>query len=274
MKCFDVKLNEVFPCINSDQDPTLTCFISDKTERFAPDRKKPAILIFPGGGYWCVCDHREGDPIAFNFLKNGFDAFVLRYSIAPKLYPQQLLEATAAISYIRAHADEWKIDANKIAVTGYSAGGHLAGSLGVLKEEKVLEALNVAWQDVRPNAMVLGYPVISSNPEFAHQCIYSVTGVPGKTDEMHKKMSLEHLVDSSTPPTYIWHTAEDTVVPVMNTIVFGAALAKNKIPFEMHVYPYGPHGLATADYASNVPAEPHYCAEWIGEAIKFLKTIF
>ena len=130
MKHFVVKLKEEFPCLQgSQQEPELHCFINDTAPRIVEGRKIPAMLIAPGGGY-CNVSFREGEPIAYKYLTEGFSCFVLYYSVRPEHYPQQLAEIAASMLYIRKHADEWNIDADKVAVNGYSAGGHLAASIG------------------------------------------------------------------------------------------------------------------------------------------------
>lgn len=277
MKHFKVDLKKEFEGLTSKQDVTLECFIAETFERNAPEnRTKPAILICPGGGYGFVSHDREGEGIAYKYLSEGFDAFILDYSITPEHFPQQLMEAAAALRYIRLHANEWKTDANRIAVNGYSAGGHLAASLGVFWNDPfVCDALKVKAEEIRPDALVLGYPVITADPSFSH--LGSIQNVSGTTDReapLYKKMSLENHVTEDTPPTFIWHTAEDTCVPVRNSIVFANALAVNKVLFEMHIYPYGWHGLATGSFTTNDLKENHYTYPWMNESVKFLKSLW
>ena len=250
--------------------------MNDNSVAFANERKNPAMLIAPGGAYQFVSFTREGEPIAFKYLSAGFSAFVLDYSVKPEHYPQQLMEIAASIFYIRKHAEEWHIDAEKIAVNGYSAGGHLAASLGVLYSDPfVLDALKATEEDIRPDALVLGYPVITCDGSFAH--VGSIMNVSGTTDTesaMYKKMSLENHVNENTPPTYLWHTANDNAVAVKNSIVFAQKLAENRVQFELHVFPDGPHGLATSDFATNGFVEKHYSAPWMDESIKFLFNLW
>lgn len=278
MKFFTVDLKKEFPMLSSKQNPTLTCYINDNSKDFAPGRKNPAILIAPGGGYSMVCFPREGEPIAFHYLRAGFSAFVLTYSVAPEHYPQQLLEAAAAMLYIRTHAQEWDIDENKIAVNGYSAGGHLAASLGVFWQDPfITDILKTSANLLRPDAMILGYPVISADSAFSHAgSIQNVSGTTDRDSALYKKMSLEHHITENTPPAYIWHTADDTCVPVKNSLYLALALSAHNVPYELHIYPHGPHGLATADAATNAALDsPHYsCRGWIEESLVFLKKIW
>lgn len=278
MKFFTVDLKKEFPALSSRQTPTLTCYINDNSSQFAPGRKNPAILIAPGGGYCNVCFTREGEPIAFHYLRAGFSAFVLTYSVTPEYYPQQLLEAAAAMLYIRSHAQEWDIDPDKIAISGFSAGGHLAASLGVFWQDPfITDPLKAAAESLRPDAMILGYPVISADPSFCHAgSIQNVSGTTDRDSALYKKMSLENHVTEHTPPAYIWHTADDTCVPVKNSLCFALALSANKVPYELHIFPQGPHGLATADFATNPAMDSPYISYsvWIDESLVFLKKLW
>lgn len=277
MKFFTVDLKKEFPALSSRQTPTLTCYINDNSGQFAPGRKNPAILIAPGGGYCNVCFTREGEPIAFHYLRAGFSAFVLTYSVTPEYYPQQLLEAAAAMLYIRSHAQEWDIDPDKIAISGFSAGGHLATSLGVFWQDPfITDPLKAAAESLRPDAMILGYPVISADPSFCHAgSIQNVSGTTDRDSALYKKMSLENHVTEHTPPAYIWHTADDTCVPVKNSLCFALALSANKVPYELHIFPQGPHGLATADFATNPAMDSPYTSYsvWIDESFGIFKEI-
>lgn len=276
MQFFEVDLKQQFLCLTSQQQPRLTCYINDNYKAVDEKRKNPAILIIPGGAYVFVSAQREGESVAFNYLAKGFNAFVLNYSVKPEHYPQQLMEAAAAMIYIRENADKWNIDTNKIAVNGYSAGGHLAASLGVFwNDPYMLDALKTTVQKVRPDALVLGYPVISADETISHKgSIINVSGTSDANAPLYKKMSLENHVNKDTPPSFIWHTVQDQIVPVQNSLRFASALANNSVLFELHTYPYGQHGLATSDYASNNIIEDHYTAPWIDESVKFLKSLW
>ena len=272
MKYYKINLKEVFPCLNTKQEPVLHCYVNDNTWRYNPEKKVPAMLLTPGGAYANVSFVREGEPMAFHFLSCGFSCFVLEYSVAPEHYPAQLTETAASIKYIRDNADAWMIDKDKVAVCGFSAGGHLAASIGVLYNDPfVLDALKVDADYIRPNALVLGYPVITAEPSITHSgTISNVSGTTDVESGMYKKMSLENHVNENTPATYIWHTANDQAVNVRNSICFANALAANKVHFEMHIFPDGVHGLATSDYATNSSVQPHYSKPWLDEAKKFL----
>lgn len=279
MQFFKVELKKEFPQLKSEQNPTLYCYITD-CYYHNEEAMLPGVLIMPGGGYGSVCKDREGEPIAFHFLRAGYCAFVLEYSVQTARYPEALSEAAAAMLYIRRHAKEWRVNPNNIAVSGFSAGGHLACSLGTLcTEESVLSLLQVQPEEIAPNAMVLGYPVISSDPSFAH--IGSIENVSGLTKEesdheLWRHLSLEKHVNRYTPPTYLWHTSEDNCVPVKNSIAFSAALAEKGIMQELHIFPKGWHGLSTGDKRCNPITNPdvELTHAWVDEALRFLEIVW
>ena len=231
----------------------------------------PAILICPGGGYVMVSE-REAEPVAKEYCAAGYHAFILSYSVKEDAREfQPLLQLAAAMAHIRKHAEEWHVDGNKIAVCGFSAGGHLAASLGVLFNDETFLARWKRKENVRPDAMVLGYPVITAD-EFAHEgSILNVSGAE-KGSEAYTYFGLDGHVDTETPVTFLWHTSEDGSVPVENSLRFAAALSAAKVPFELHVLPYGGHGMSVCTHEVNTP-DP-YNARWVGWSIAWLNRIF
>ena len=217
--------------------PTLTTYVLD--DPMEQNTKRPAVLVCPGGGY-SFCSPREAEPIAMQYNAAGFHAFVLNYSVAPHRYPQALKEVSKAIQIIRENAEKWNVEAGNIAVIGFSAGAHLAGSIGMFWNS---EPIKTGDESNRPNAIMLAYPVITSG-EFANKG--SFDNLCGDDKELIKEMSLENHVSKDTPPMFIWHTWEDTCVPVENSLMLAAALKKGNVPFELHIYPKGAHGLSTA----------------------------
>ena len=206
-----------------------------------------AVIICPGGGYNHVSD-REGEPIAAQFLSMGYHAFVLRYSLAPHVFPASLKELASAVAMVRANADEWKVDPNRILVCGFSAGGHLAASLGIYWDSDFLaSSLSLSKEMIKPDGMILGYPVITSGP-FCH---------PG---------SFEKLLGDKAEDTFLWHTAADQSVPVENSLLLAQALIQNQVNLEMHIYPVGCHGLSLATSEVSSPdgrcVEPQ-CQSWV-----------
>ncbi len=226
----------------------LITYIQDVSPKMAV-RKRPLILICPGGGYKGTSD-RESEPMALAFLAMGYHVAVLRYSCEPAVYPTALTELAGAMVLLREKADEWYIDAEKIVVQGCSAGGHLAASLGMFWDEDFLaERLGLEGPDheiLRPFGMLLCYPVITSG-EFAHKGSFEKL-LGDRYDELADAMSLEKHVSAKTPKTFIWHTFADQSVPVENSLLLVSALRKAGISTEFHMYPIGSHGLALATH--------------------------
>ncbi len=272
-------IHETFT-LREGRDPACvmsTYVLYDPMKKDDPSReeiKRPAVLICPGGGYG-FCSAREAEPIAIQYNAAGFHAFVIdHYSVHPYRYPDALEEVSKAMQIIRENAEKWCVNKDQIAVCGFSAGGHLACSLGVFWNQ---EPIKTADQSNRPNAMILGYPVISSDPAVAH--MGSFDSLCGEDNlELKQKMSLENQVTKDTPPAFLWHTYTDEVVPVENSLRFAAALRKENIPFEMHIYQDGPHGLST-----NLPDVNAYYPElncsralggWVALSADWMRDLF
>ncbi|HIY58500.1 MAG TPA: alpha/beta hydrolase [Candidatus Tetragenococcus pullicola] len=233
-----------------DGKATLNTYVIENFREIQLDRKRPAVIICPGGGYEFISE-REAEPIAIKMLNYGFQAFVLNYSVKPAVFPQALLELASAVKMVRQNCDKWGVDPEKIAVAGFSAGGHLAASLGVFWEEDFLSAeLKGKSSDWQPNALMLAYPVITSG-EFSHED--SFKALLGDDLSHKEEFSLEKKVTKQTPPTFLWHTLEDGLVPAENSLLFAQALRKEDIPFALHVFPKGGHGLSLASVESDLP---------------------
>lgn len=221
-------------------DADLTFYVLSNFNEINPNRKRPMIVICPGGGYH-FCSEREAESVAVKFCAYGFNTSILRYTCNKeenpnlKIYPKPQQELADTVAYIREHSEELNTNPNMIVVLGFSAGGHLACSVGCL--------WNRFNKNARPDAMVLCYPVISSGP-FAHKG--SFTNLTGSDEKLMKELSLENCVTKDTPPTYIWHTKTDASVPVENSLLFKDALDKNDISNELHIYPEGRHGFSLA----------------------------
>ncbi|WP_077610135.1 alpha/beta hydrolase [Clostridium sp. Marseille-P2415] len=212
----------------------------------APDRKRPAVIICPGGGYGHLSD-REGEPVATQLLSMGCHAFVFHYSLAPDGFPFPQLELAMAISYIRSHASEWLVDPERIIVSGFSAGGHLACSLGAFWNREFLYApLKLDPEAIRPDGMILGYPVITAGPYCHAGSFKNLLGTRADDEAMRHLVSLEYQVGAHTPKTFLWHTSTDDAVPVKNSLLLADALTAHGVSVEMHIYPAGCHGLSLA----------------------------
>ena len=228
----------------------------------ASEIARGAVLICPGGGYARRAYH-EGILIAECFNALGYHSFVVHYSVAPHRHPQPLRDVARAMRMIRQRAGEWHVDPSRIAVCGFSAGGHLAASLGVHFGHSALAADNADdGVSSRPDALVLCYPVISGGAH-RHQGSFDNLIGPDATEEARAEMSLELQVTAETPPTFLWHTVEDAAVPVENSLLFAQALRRHNISFELHIYPQGRHGLGLSAEDPHVATWVDLCAGWL-----------
>jgi len=234
---------------------TLTAYILDNSSEISLSRKNKAVLICPGGGYEFVSE-REAEPVALAFLAEGINAFVLNYEVAPIKHPRPLLDVSRSMCIIRENAEKWNIDINKIAVCGFSAGAHLAASLGVFWREKYIQkSLGIPEGMNKPNALILCYPVISCKSGISHRdSFYNLLGTNEK-EKIYESMSLEDYVNKDTPTAFIWHTFDDNAVPVENSLVFAQSMKKYNIPFELHIFPSGVHGLSLCDKRTGISPE-------------------
>lgn len=226
----------------------LTTYIRDLSSEIDLERKAPAMLVIPGGGYYMVSD-REGEPVAMRYLALGFNAFVLDYSVAEDSalkYPYQIEEAAMAMAYLRINAENLNIDPEKIAAVGFSAGGHLCAMLGSFHNCPETGKVFKPTVCVKPNAVVLGYPVISSDISFAH--IGSFINLCGEENkELMKKVDVLNLIDENSAPAFIWSTFNDNVVPCQNAIEAALKYKESGVPVSLHVFGKGEHGLSVAD---------------------------
>lgn len=254
------------------RNPALTLYLPDNSPEINRQNKKlPCLLICPGGAYAWVSP-REAEPIALNFLTKGYNVFVLDYSVSPNTFPAQMLEVAAAMELIHANEEKWGCDAGKVAIMGFSAGGHLAGHYATCYDCSEVRAVFPDSKAVQ--ASVLCYPVITADPVYGHiPSFLCLTGKNELTPEMAAKFSLEKQVKETTPPAFLWHTSADAAVPVMNSLLYAQALAEHNVPFALRIYPDGAHGMATADEQTCMPdmlinVESH---EWMSAAARWLK---
>lgn len=238
----------------------------------AGQAKRPALIVCPGGGYE-FCSIREGAPVARAFAQDGIASFVLEYDCAcVPLGHKPLQTLSAAVTWVREHANELRIDTERIAVCGFSAGGHLVAQFSAVWDCAAWFAPGTDLQAHRPNAAVLCYPVITAG-EYAHRGSFDRLAPRAEQNAY----SVETLVGASMPPTFVWHTLDDETVPVENTLLLLAALRRADVPHEAHLFPHGVHGLALADYETADPANgrlpDRHVARWQGLCAEWLKGL-
>jgi len=238
--------------------PTLTVFAAPKDKATGA-----AVIVCPGGGYSHLADH-EGRPVAEWLNKLGISAFVLKYRVGPRYHhPQPLQDAARAIRTVRARASEWQLDPNRIGILGFSAGGHLASTIGTHFDAGKADAVDpIERVSSRPDLMILIYPVITMR-EFTHAGSKRMLLGEGAPGELVKLLSNDEQVTKETPPAFLIHTADDPGVPVENSLRFAAALRKARVPVEIHVYEHGPHGFGLGVKDPILATWPQRCAEWL-----------
>ena len=222
-----------------------------------------AVIVCPGGGYQHLADH-EGKPVAEWLNSIGVTAFVLKYRIGPKYHhPAPLLDAARAVRLVRSRAAEWKIDPKRIGVLGFSAGGHVASTIGTHFDSGKPDATDpIDRLSSRPDLLVLIYPVITMG-EFTHAGSKKQLLGENPTSDMVKLLSNEEQVTRDTPPTFLIHTANDSAVPVENSLRFAEALRRVGVPFELHIYERGPHGFGLGGDNPILSTWPARCADWL-----------
>ena len=252
-----------------DKDAYLEIYIADKIS----DYTRSAVLVIPGGGYGGVCKEREGEPIGMAFMAHGYNAFVLNYSVKKKPFPSHLIQASKAMKHIRDNAEKYGIDPKKVFTVGFSAGGHLAASLGTMWDKKeIYDEIDMPYGYNKPDGMMLIYPVLSDHYGSFQNLFMKET----PTDEEMAISNPDNYVSEDSSPAFIVHTSNDQVVPVMNAISFANKLAEKKIKFELHIYPDGPHGVALGNDITRcgVPKwEDASIAKWVENAVYWAKKI-
>lgn len=284
----------------------LTTYIQDNTHEFLVNKKRPAVIICPGGAYLGTSD-REAEPVAMRFASKGYHVFVLRYSCLLKNeedlrvikqggplpefnehthMPQPLYDLGKSLLIIGEHADEWFVDMDRIAICGFSAGAHLAATMGVHWHGPMLrEKFSVESTKFKPAALILGYPLtdylITKEKTAANEFTRNLFklsslahfGEESPSLERMKEASPVNFVSDKTPPTFIWHTANDELVDSENSLLLALALRKEQIPYELHVFEDGVHGLSLAD--ETTAGDPKHINEaaqaWVPLALKWLE---
>lgn len=231
---------------------------------YLPESDAPvaAMVICPGGGYQMRADH-EGAPIAEWLVSLGMAAFVVDYRVTPNFHPIPLHDAQRAVRMVRAGASEWNVDPDRIGILGFSAGGHLAATVATQWDPGDASSSDPIRQaSSRPNLAVLCYPVISFLTTPHVGSVGNLLG-PNSTEEQRRAMSADLNVTSETPPTFLWHTADDAAVDVEHSLLFATALRRARVDFALHVFPTGVHGLGLAADHPEVSAWPGLCEQFL-----------
>jgi len=262
---------EIYRIWQNDPTVTLTAIIDGDKQG-----KKSAVIVLPGGGYIANADS-EADPIAEKFAQMGYCAFVLRYSTLYEgfdvsvgdenlhtRFPEPMLEVGAAISFVRDCSAELGIDPEKIALIGFSAGGHLAANYcNKWNTDEIKKPLGIPAKKLKPNGCVLCYAATSLFRISGSRMLEAIFGTDRIDEEKLRSYSAQHGVCGDTPPTFLWHSQMDDDVPVKDTEDIAAALAAQKVPYEMAIYPTGPHASGLSE---GLPSQ-----EWPDRADRFLK---
>ena len=244
---------------------------------FKPENKtsRGAVVIFPGGGYWGRAEH-EGKSYALFLNAHGITAFVVDYRVHLNRFPLPLLDARRAVRYVRFYADKFGIDKDRIAVMGSSAGGHLVSMLCTYREEIDGEGVDrIDNESFRPDKQILCYPVINLYDEkITHigsgDALVGDSLVEGGNVMQRMRLSANLTADENTPEAFMWHTFSDELVDVQNTLQYAAKLRQVGVCAEVHIYPYGRHGLGLANEEGRL--EPHVAA-WGDALIKWIQLL-
>ena len=247
----------------------LTCWLPDFREEVNENRILPAVLVIPGGGY-AMTSAREKESAALGFVNRGFAAFVLEYSVAPARFPTALRETAMAMTYIRQNAEVLRIDPHKVAAMGFSAGGHLCGTLGTLYDSPEVADIG-SPEMIRPDVLGLCYPVAIAQGNTHGGSFKNPTGTDDR--QVWTKYSLDALVRSDKPPVFLWTTRNDQSVPCRNSLLLANALEEKGVDFVLNVYQDGRHGLGVANElvypASQIPPHSWDAAGWLEAMARF-----
>ena len=260
-----IKLDDKF------EDCCLDTYVADKVGNYV----RSAILVIPGGGYARVCSEREGEPIAQAFMPHGFNAFVLHYSVGKKPFPLHLIQASMAIKHIRDNAEKYNIDPDKVFVVGFSAGGHLAASLGTMWDLKdIYDRISMPYGYNKPSGMMLIYPVISH--KFHSISFDNLAMNKEAPEELLEYYSIENHISEKTSPAFILHTSNDQVVNVKNSLLLAEKMASLGLKFELHIYPDAPHGIALGNEITKGGEEKFNnpsIAKWVENSVAWAKGL-
>jgi acetyl esterase/lipase len=223
------------------------------------------VVVCPGGGYAMLATGHEGRAVAEWLNEYGISAFVLRYRHGPRYqHPWPLRDAQRAMRMVRAHAQEWRVDPDRLGILGFSAGGHLASTVGThIESGDSTAADSLVRFSTRPDFMTLVYPVISMTDSFAHKWSRKMLLGANPDSSRMRRLSSEQQVTEQTPPTFLVHTGEDDGVPAENSVYFYLALRRHGVPAEMHLYEQGGHGFGLAPSDPVLSSWPDRWVDWV-----------
>lgn len=253
--------NENYNNEQNEQTPTITPYLVNDNKYHS------AIIICPGGGYNHRAEH-EGKPIALWLNSIGIHAFVLNYRVYPYKYPAEIADGKRAVKYIKYYKEKFKIVENKIGIMGFSAGGHLACTVSQkYDKDDYIKKDEIDFISAKTDICILCYPVITFIEKYTHEGTKNCF-LRESNNNLSLDFSCEKNVKENFPPTFIWHTAEDSSVPVLNSIDMARALYEKNIPFEIHIFPQGRHGLGFAEEIKGTCQWRELLKDWL-ERMKF-----
>lgn len=268
MQHFQLSVRDSSPAV-------LSAYLHDVSPEMPERIRRPAMLVLPGGGYH-FCSDREAEPFALEWLRRGYNTFVLRYTVISEndpapLYLKPLADAAAAVSLIRHNATEWGIDPQRIAAMGFSAGGHLCGSLAVHWDDARLAAPNA-----RPDAVILSYPVVSPREASGFGSVYVAEKLTSNEPEWLDYFAIEEQIRADMPPAFIWTTFEDGTVCPRHSLRLALAMQQKGLPCELHMYDHGVHGygLGNAETGNQHAPADAQLASWTPLAAGWLNRLF
>ncbi len=279
-KHFDIKLNLTEGC-DDKQQAGVDFYILDTPESMTAIKERPLVIVCPGGAY-AYRSQRESEPVVMKFLAAGYHCALMQYSVAPAKWPAAARELAHAVAIAREHAGEWKLKSDAVFVNGYSAGGHLAATLGTIWndplfyqefDEEIPENTAEDRPIWRPDGMILGYPVITMFEKTHQGSRENLLGEKAEEAAARAMAAMEKRVTEATVPAFIWHTKEDGSVPVENSLYYALALQEKGIAYELHVFEKGGHGLSLSNLLTATGENQLVAANepWIDLAITWVK---
>jgi acetyl esterase/lipase len=232
-------------------------------------KPRPCVLVCPGGGYGCRAEH-EGTPFAQLFGLYGMFSGVIHYRVSPNRFPAPFADVARAVRYVRANAEALGVDPDRIALMGFSAGGHLASTVGVQPKLWLDPEDNLAQSvSARPDRLLLGYPVVSAVRDYHGGSFKNLLGEELASDEeTRRKFSSELHVGKDAPPAFIFHTANDGAVPVQNALRLAEAYANAGVSHELHVFKDGPHGVGLALHIPKLKCWTELLLSWMQDWVR------